>query len=138
MYSLMSMRIIARSSSNRNSARARASSVLPTPVGPRKRNEPIGRFGSERPARLRRMALATARTASSWPTTRACSVSSSRTSLSTSPSISRVTGTPVHRLTTSATSSASTSSFKKRWLDWSLSSSAVAASIRRSTSGSSP
>ena len=42
MYSLMSMRIIARSSSNKNSASARASSVLPTPVGPRNRNEPIG------------------------------------------------------------------------------------------------
>ena len=28
-----------------NSASARASSVLPTPVGPRKTNEPIGRFG---------------------------------------------------------------------------------------------
>ena len=32
-----------------NSASARASSVLPTPVGPRKTNEPIGRFGSWRP-----------------------------------------------------------------------------------------
>ena len=42
MYSLMSMRTIAVSSSNRNSASARASSVLPTPVGPRNRNEPIG------------------------------------------------------------------------------------------------
>src|ERR1041384_7667616 len=42
-YSDMSMRTIACSSSNRNSASARASSVLPTPVGPRKRNEPIGR-----------------------------------------------------------------------------------------------
>ena len=38
------MRIMAFSSSNRNSARARASSVLPTPVGPRKMNEPIGRL----------------------------------------------------------------------------------------------
>ena len=38
----MSMRTIARSSSNRKSASARASSVLPTPVGPRNRNEPIG------------------------------------------------------------------------------------------------
>ena len=44
MYSLMSIRVIARSSSNRNSARARASSVLPTPVGPRNRNEPSGRL----------------------------------------------------------------------------------------------
>src|SRR5918996_1285 len=46
MYSLMSMRIMACSSSNRNSASARASSVLPTPVGPKNMNEPIGRFGS--------------------------------------------------------------------------------------------
>ena len=38
----------------------RASSVLPTPVGPRNRNEPIGRLGSESPARERRIALATA------------------------------------------------------------------------------
>src|SRR5436305_975364 len=44
MYSLMSMRIIAFSSSNKNSARARESSVFPTPVGPRKMKEPIGEF----------------------------------------------------------------------------------------------
>src|SRR5438445_98128 len=56
----MSMRTIACSSSNRNSASVLASSVLPTPVGPRNRNEPIGRFGSESPDRLRRIALATA------------------------------------------------------------------------------
>ena len=49
MYSPMSMRTMCVSSSNRNSASARASSVLPTPVGPRKMNEPIGRFGSCRP-----------------------------------------------------------------------------------------
>src|SRR3954468_18620424 len=54
MYSDMSMRTMARSSSKRNSARARASSVLPTPVGPRNRNDPIGRFGSARPAPARR------------------------------------------------------------------------------------
>ena len=47
----MSMRTIARSSSNRKSASDLASSVLPTPVGPRNRNEPVGRFGSEMPAR---------------------------------------------------------------------------------------
>ena len=40
------------------------SSVLPTPVGPRKMNEPIGRFGSCSPARARRTALETAWTAS--------------------------------------------------------------------------
>ena len=33
------------------------SSVLPTPVGPRNMNEPIGRFGSCSPARARRTAL---------------------------------------------------------------------------------
>ena len=51
---------MAASLSKRNSARALASSVLPTPVGPRNRNEPIGRFGSCSPARLRRTASATA------------------------------------------------------------------------------
>src|SRR2546429_2524912 len=70
MYSLMSMRIINFSWSKRNSARARASSVFPTPVGPRKMKEPMGRLGSESPARLRRTALATRARASSWPTTR--------------------------------------------------------------------
>src|SRR5579872_3752713 len=55
MYSDMSMRSMARSSSKRNSARARASSVLPTPVGPKKMNEPIGRLGSLSPARERRI-----------------------------------------------------------------------------------
>src|SRR5660398_319802 len=45
-YSDMSIRTIARSSSNRKSASAFASSVLPTPVGPRNRNEPVGRSGS--------------------------------------------------------------------------------------------
>ena len=67
MYSLMSMRVRAFSSLNRNSARALASSVLPTPVGPTKRKEPRGLFGSESPARLRRMASATALTAGVLP-----------------------------------------------------------------------
>ena len=61
MYSDMSSRTIACSSSNRNSASARASSVFPTPVGPTKMKEPMGRFGSERPARDRRTASETAR-----------------------------------------------------------------------------
>src|SRR5438876_708172 len=38
------MRIMARSSSKRSWARARANSVLPTPVGPRKMNEPFELF----------------------------------------------------------------------------------------------
>ena len=56
----MSMRTIARSSSNRKSASDLASSVLPVPVGPRNRNEPVGRFGSGMPARERRTASLTA------------------------------------------------------------------------------
>src|SRR3954453_13773974 len=67
MYSDMSMRAMARSSSNRNSASALDSSVLPTPVGPRNRNEPIGRLGSPRPARLRRTASERARTGAAPP-----------------------------------------------------------------------
>ena len=57
----MSMRTIARSSSKRKSASALASSVLPVPVGPRKRNDPVGRLGSAMPARERRTASLTAR-----------------------------------------------------------------------------
>ncbi|MNS68099.1 hypothetical protein D3C72_1013670 [compost metagenome] len=67
------MRTMASWVSNRNSASALHSSVLPTPVGPRNRKEPMGRFGSDSPARERRMALETASTASSWPITRLCS-----------------------------------------------------------------
>src|SRR6185312_14613181 len=65
----ISIRTILCSSSNRNCARARASSFFPTPVGPRKMKLPIGRFGSFRPARARMTASATAVTASSCPIT---------------------------------------------------------------------
>src|SRR6202040_3302464 len=47
----------------------RARNVFPTPVGPRKMNEPIGRRGSFRSARERLNALLMAITASSWPIT---------------------------------------------------------------------
>ena len=111
MYSDMSSRTIARSSSNMNSASAFASSVFPTPVGPRKTNEPIGRFGSCRPERARRSAFETASIAASWPTTRWCSRASMCTSFCTSPSRSRSTGIFVQAATTAAMSSSSTSSF---------------------------
>ena len=52
----MSSWISASSSPNRNSASVLASSVLPTPDGPAKMNEPPGRLGSFRPARVRRIA----------------------------------------------------------------------------------
>ena len=45
------------------------SSVLPTPVGPAKSIEAIGRLGSFRPHRARRIDRATAFTASSCPMT---------------------------------------------------------------------
>ena len=96
MYSDMSMRIIAFSSSKRNSASARASSVLPTPVGPRKMNEPIGRFGSDRPGASPANGVGTAATASSCPTTRWRSRVSIWRSFWLSASSIRVTGMPVH------------------------------------------
>ena len=97
MYSDMSIRTIASSVSNMNSASARASSVLPTPVGPEEEEASrSGRSGSWSPARERRSAFETASTASSWPITRSCRRSSMWISFSTSPSSSCETGMPVH------------------------------------------
>ena len=56
----MSILIIASSVSKRNSAKALHNSVLPTPVGPKKRKEPLGRLGSDIPDLDRRTAFATA------------------------------------------------------------------------------
>ena len=106
----MSMRTIARSSSKRKSASDLASSVLPVPVGPRNRNDPVGRLGSEIPARERRTASLTARTASAWPISRrpiTCSISSS---LAVSPCSILPVGMPVQASTTSAICWAPTSS----------------------------
>ena len=89
---------------NISKASCLASSVLPTPVGPTKRKLPIGRFPSSKPARLRRIALATASTALSWPITLALrrSFMPLRRSISLAPIWD--TGTPVIRSTDSATS----------------------------------
>ena len=108
MNSLMSILMSASSLPNMNSARALASSVLPTPVGPRKTNEPMGRFGSFRPARARRTALETISIASCWPMTRLCRSSSMWRSRWDSSSAMRMTGMPVHIETTWAISSSST------------------------------
>ena len=105
MYSDMSIRIIDSSSPKRNSAKVRASSVLPTPEGPRNTNEPVGRFGSLRPARERRIALEIISTAACWPMTRLWSSSSMRISFCVSASVSLKTGIPVHIETMSAISS---------------------------------
>ena len=58
IYSDISSLIIAFSSPNIASARVLQSSVLPTPVGPKKMNEPIGLFGFFSPTLPRRIALA--------------------------------------------------------------------------------
>src|SRR6266496_502155 len=78
MYSLMSSWISESSSPNRNSASVLDSSVLPTPDGPAKMNEPPGRFGSFSPALVRRMAWDSDLIAVSCPITRLCSSSSIR------------------------------------------------------------
>ena len=94
------------------SARALESSVFPTPVGPKNRKEPMGRLGSFRPTRPRRIALETAVTASSCPTTRSWRMDSSFRSRSDSSSASFLTGIRVHPDTTSAISPSPTTSFR--------------------------
>ncbi|CJN28670.1 Uncharacterised protein [Streptococcus pneumoniae] len=111
----MSMRIICSSLSNKDWANVFASSVLPTPVGPKKMKEPIGRFGSLIPARARRTASDTKLTASSCPMTRSDKICSKRNNFSRSPSTSFATGIPVQRETISAISSSLTSSRNKRF-----------------------
>ena len=59
------MRIMFSSVSKSVVDKAFTSSVLPTPVGPKKRNAPIGLVGSLIPARALRIASDTAVTASS-------------------------------------------------------------------------
>ena len=104
IYSDMSTRIMASSLPNNASASALESSVFPTPVGPRNRKEPIGRFGSLSPTLPRFTARVTALTASSWPITLLWSTFSRffRRSASLSPSF--CTGTFVQTETTSAIS----------------------------------
>ncbi len=110
MYSVISIRTMFFSSSKSAWASALASSVLPTPVGPRKRKEPIGLFGSCMPARERRIASETFLTASSWPITRLWSMLSRWSSFSRSLFIRRATGIPVHFATIFAISSSVTRS----------------------------
>src|SRR6186713_2542950 len=66
MYSLMSKRI---RSTPRTNASCLATSVLPTPVGPLNRNDPIGLSGRPRPERAILIAAARASIAGSWPKT---------------------------------------------------------------------
>ncbi len=111
-YSDMSRRTSARSSSNRVSASARASSVLPTPVGPRNRNVPTGRVGSLSPARARRTAAATARDRVVLADDPAVQLAARAAPASRPrPRAAWCTGMPVHLATIAAISSSPTSSF---------------------------
>ena len=101
---------MACSSSNKTSASAFASSVLPTPVGPKKIKEPIGFLSSWSPALLLRTASATASTASLWPMSLWPISSSKLKSFSRSLLSIFDTGIPVHLLITSAISLAVTTS----------------------------
>ena len=65
IYSLISIRTMFCSSSNSVAAKVFASSVLPTPVGPKNRNEPMGFVGSLIPALERIIASVTFVTPSS-------------------------------------------------------------------------
>ncbi len=85
------------SSSKSAAASALASSVLPTPVGPRNRKEPIGLSGSLIPAFERMIASVTFVTPSSCPITRLWSSSSRCSVLFRSLSLSFATGIPVQR-----------------------------------------
>ena len=101
----MSILIKASSLPKNSLANTLASSVLPTPVGPRNIKEPIGRLPLLIPVRLRLTALATATTASSCPITCLLRVFSRPNKYFASDLITFVTGTPVILATTSATSS---------------------------------
>ena len=105
IYSDISTRIRSSSLPNKAFANVFDNSVLPTPVGPKNKNDPIGRFGLLRPTLLLFTALATALTASSCPITCLWSSFSKCLNRSISPFVSCVTGICVHKETTSAASS---------------------------------
>ena len=111
MYSDISTLIRELSVPNMASASAFESSVFPTPVGPKNKKEPMGRFGSFKPILPLRMAFDTAVTASSWPTTLSWRMPSKFFKRSDSSCASFFTGILVHPATTSATSFSPTTSF---------------------------
>ncbi len=113
IYSDISTRIRELSVPNMASAKVLHSSVFPTPVGPKNKKEPMGRFGSFNPTLPLRIALETAVTASSWPTTRSWRMDSSLLSRSDSSSSSLRTGILVQPDTTSATCPSSTTSLRE-------------------------
>ena len=111
IYSDISILTIWFSSPNWASAKALLSSVLPTPVGPKNKNEPIGLLGSFIPALALLIAVAIDLIASSCPTTLLCKILSIFNNFSASSSSILFTGIPVHIETISAITSSFTVSF---------------------------
>ena len=107
MYSDISIWIKDSSSPNRNSAKAFAVSVFPTPDGPKNINDPEGLFGSFNPDLVLLIALDTAEIASFWPIILLCNSTSISSNLAVSSWVSLWTGIPVHWAKTSAISSSS-------------------------------
>mmetsp|Transcript_8014 Transcript_8014/g.14860 ORF Transcript_8014/g.14860 Transcript_8014/m.14860 type:complete len:275 (-) Transcript_8014:901-1725(-) len=93
-----------------NSAKALVSSVFPTPLGPSRRNVPIGFLCWCKPARAIRTAFEMASRAMGCPTTRFSSSFSMCSSFCRSCIISFERGTPVCRATTDAMSASVTAS----------------------------
>ena len=108
IYSLMSILTICLSSSNSSSASVFATSVFPTPVGPRNINEPIGLFGSFIPARALIIASLTSVSALSCPFTLFIMLFLRFNNFSFSPPTSFFTGIFVHFDIISAIFSSST------------------------------
>ena len=100
------------SSSNNSYARLLATSVLPTPVGPKNINVPIGLLGSFIPLLERSIALLTNFNASSCPLTRFFKLSYKCKTFSFSLEINFDKGILVHLLITLAMSSLVTTSDK--------------------------
>ena len=92
IYSLISNLTICDSLSNNASAKLLHTSVLPTPVGPRNKKEPIGLFSSLIPDLCLIIASLTNVSASSWPITLLASVSFNPNNFYLSPWTSLETG----------------------------------------------
>ena len=101
----MSIRIIASISPNIYSARAFTVSVLPTPVGPKNINEPVGCFAEATPVLDLLITFANAFTARSWPMIELLICSAIALIIFISSVPKRVTGIPVCIDTVSAISS---------------------------------
>ena len=88
MYSDISIWINDSSSPNKNSAKAFAVSVFPTPDGPKNINDPEGLLGSFNPDLVLLIALETADIASFWPIILLCNSTSISSSLAVSSCVS--------------------------------------------------